>query len=85
MAYTSGTAAHYKDLMSILATFAAANGWAILTQATTEHVAGFRPHRQVSYTKLGESRGQPRLVAHRPLPSMMMATCSARRGAVAFG
>lgn len=36
MAYTSGTAAHYKDLMSILATFAAANGWAILTQNTTE-------------------------------------------------
>ena len=32
-----------------------------LTQATTEHVAGFRPHRQVSYTKLGESRGKPRL------------------------
>lgn len=35
MAYTSGTASHYKELLSILATFAAANGWAILEQSET--------------------------------------------------
>lgn len=32
MAYTSGTAANYKDLLAILATFAAANGWTVLDQ-----------------------------------------------------
>lgn len=36
MAYTSGTAANYKDLLAILATFAAANGWSILRQTTEE-------------------------------------------------
>jgi len=35
MAYTSGTAANYKDLLAILATFAAANGWSILEQSAT--------------------------------------------------
>lgn len=35
MAYTSGTASHYKELLAILATFAAANGWAILEQSET--------------------------------------------------
>lgn len=35
MAYTSGTATNYKDLLAILATFAAANGWTILEQTTT--------------------------------------------------
>ncbi len=35
MAYTSGTAANYKDLLAVLATFAAANGWTILEQSTT--------------------------------------------------
>lgn len=35
MAYTSGTASHYKELLSILATFAAANGWTILEQSET--------------------------------------------------
>lgn len=34
MAYTSGTAANYKDLLAIMATFAAANGWSILAQTT---------------------------------------------------
>ena len=36
MAYTSGTATDYKNLLSILATFAAANGWAILEQSETK-------------------------------------------------
>lgn len=36
MAYTSGTAANYKDLLAILATFAAANGWVILEQSETK-------------------------------------------------
>lgn len=35
MAYTSGTASHYKELLSILATFAAANGWTVLEQSDT--------------------------------------------------
>lgn len=35
MAYTSGTAANYLDLLSTLSTFAAANGWTILEQSTT--------------------------------------------------
>lgn len=35
MAYTSGTASNYKDLLSVLATFASANGWTILEQTTT--------------------------------------------------
>ena len=35
MAYTSGTASHYKELLSIPATFAAANGWTILEQSDT--------------------------------------------------
>jgi hypothetical protein len=35
MAYTSGIATDYKDLLSILATFAAANGWTILYQTAT--------------------------------------------------
>ena len=35
MAYTTGTAANYKDLLAILATFAAANGWVILEQSPT--------------------------------------------------
>lgn len=33
MSYTSGTATNYKDLLAILATFAAANGWTILEQS----------------------------------------------------
>lgn len=33
MGYTSGTAANYKDLLAVLATFAAANGWTILEQS----------------------------------------------------
>jgi hypothetical protein len=37
MAYTSGTAANYKDLLAIMTTFAAANGWSILEQ-TAEKV-----------------------------------------------
>ena len=36
MAYTSGTAANYKDLLAIMATFAAANGWAVLEQSETK-------------------------------------------------
>ena len=36
MAYTSGTAANYKDLLAVLATFAAANGWSILEQSATQ-------------------------------------------------
>lgn len=36
MAYTSGTAANYKDLLAILATFAAANGWEILHQTAEQ-------------------------------------------------
>lgn len=36
MAYTNGTAANYKDLLAILTTFAAANGWTVLTQSATE-------------------------------------------------
>lgn len=35
MAYTTGTAANYKDLLAALVTFAAANGWAILEQSAT--------------------------------------------------
>ncbi|MDR3631712.1 MAG: hypothetical protein P4L42_15430 [Desulfocapsaceae bacterium] len=35
MAYTSGTAANYKDLLAVLATFASANGWTILEQSAT--------------------------------------------------
>lgn len=35
MAYTSGTAANYKDLLAVMATFAAANGWVILEQSST--------------------------------------------------
>jgi len=35
MAYTSGTAANYKDLLAVMATFAAANGWVILEQNAT--------------------------------------------------
>lgn len=35
MAYTSGTAANYKDLLAVMATFAAANGWTILEQSET--------------------------------------------------
>jgi len=35
MAYTSGTASNYKELLAILATFAAANGWTILEQTAT--------------------------------------------------
>lgn len=35
MAYTSGTASHYQELLSILATFAAANGWTIVEQSAT--------------------------------------------------
>lgn len=34
MAYTSGTATNYLNLLSILATFAAANGWTILEQSS---------------------------------------------------
>jgi len=34
MAYTSGIATNYKDLLAILATFATANGWEILEQTT---------------------------------------------------
>ncbi|MDR2550022.1 MAG: hypothetical protein LBD10_07495 [Desulfobulbus sp.] len=34
MAYTAGTAANYKDLLAVLATFAAANGWVVLEQTT---------------------------------------------------
>ena len=34
MAYTSGTAANYKDLLAVMATFAAANGWVIKEQST---------------------------------------------------
>jgi len=36
MAYTSGTASNYKELLAILATFAAANGWTILEQSETK-------------------------------------------------
>jgi hypothetical protein len=35
MAYTSGTAANYKDLLSRMVTFAAANGWVVLEQSET--------------------------------------------------
>lgn len=35
MAYTSGTASHYKDLLSITATVAGANGW-VTKQQTAE-------------------------------------------------
>jgi hypothetical protein len=34
MAFTSGTASNYKDLLAIMTTFAAANGWSILEQTT---------------------------------------------------
>lgn len=33
MAYTTGTATDYKDLLAAMATFAAANGWTILEQS----------------------------------------------------
>lgn len=36
MAYTSGTAANYKDLLAVMTTFAAANGWDVLEQSTTK-------------------------------------------------
>lgn len=36
MAYTSGTAANYKDLLAIMTTFAAANGWVVLEQSATK-------------------------------------------------
>jgi len=36
MAYTTGTASNYLDLLSILTTFAAANGWTVLAQSGTE-------------------------------------------------
>jgi len=35
MAYTTGTASNYLDLLSIVATFAAANGWTINEQTST--------------------------------------------------
>lgn len=35
MAYTSGTASNYKELLAALATFAATNGWTILEQTAT--------------------------------------------------
>ena len=35
MAYTSGTATNYKDLLTTLATFAAANGWTVMEQSAT--------------------------------------------------
>jgi hypothetical protein len=35
VAYTNGTATNYKDLLAVLATFAAANGWTILAQSAT--------------------------------------------------
>ena len=35
MAYTSGTCTDYKNLLSILASFAGANGWTVLEQTTT--------------------------------------------------
>lgn len=35
MAYTFGTAANYKDLLAIMVTFAAANGWTVLEQSAT--------------------------------------------------
>lgn len=35
MAFTSGTAENYKDLLTILPTFAAANGWTIMEQSET--------------------------------------------------
>lgn len=36
MAYTSGTAANYKDLLAVMTTFAAANGWTVLEQSATK-------------------------------------------------
>jgi len=36
MAYTSGTAANYKDLLAALVTFATANGWVALEQSETQ-------------------------------------------------
>lgn len=36
MAYTSGTASNYKDLLAVMASFAAANGWVILEQSETK-------------------------------------------------
>jgi hypothetical protein len=36
MPYTSGTATDYKNLLSILVTFAASNGWTILEQTATK-------------------------------------------------
>ncbi|MGI6655262.1 MAG: hypothetical protein ACOX5Z_00220 [Desulfobulbus sp.] len=38
MAYTSGTAANYKDLLAVLASFAAANGWTVLEQTAASLV-----------------------------------------------
>lgn len=36
MAFTSGTAANYKDLLAVMTTMAAANGWVILEQSETK-------------------------------------------------
>lgn len=36
MAYTSGTAANYKDLLAAMVTFASANGWVVLEQSETK-------------------------------------------------
>jgi hypothetical protein len=36
MAYTSGTASDYKDLLARMVTFAAANGWVVLEQTETQ-------------------------------------------------
>jgi len=36
MAYTNGTATDYKNLLAILVTFAAANGWTVLEQSETQ-------------------------------------------------
>ncbi len=36
MAYTSGTAINYKDLLAIMVTFAAGNGWVILEQTESK-------------------------------------------------
>lgn len=36
MAYTSGTASNYIDLLAVMTTFAAANGWVVLEQSATQ-------------------------------------------------
>jgi len=36
MAYTSGTAANYKDLLAVMTTFAAANGWVVMEQSESK-------------------------------------------------